>query len=143
MKPTHQFVLAAIVAGSLFATGVAVQAQDTSATNTPAATPTPKAHGGAAAMMKQLDLTDDQKPKVKAILSDMQQKMKDLREDTSLSPTDRRAKMKDIRDDANTQLKAILTDDQYAKWQKISAGHHRAKATPPSDTTSTNAPAAN
>ena len=35
---------------------------------------------------EQLNLTDDQKPKVQAILEAQRKKMRDLRQDTSLSP---------------------------------------------------------
>ncbi len=55
------------------------------------------------AISKQLELTDDQKPKVKAVMDDMQQKSRDLRQDTSLSQEDRRAKMKEIRDGATAK----------------------------------------
>ena len=39
--------------------------------------------------------------------------------DTSLTPEDRRAKMKALRDDTTTQMKAVLTPEQFDKWQKM------------------------
>ena len=68
-------------------------------------------------MTQGLNLTDDQKPKVKAILEDQRKKIGDLRQDTSLTTEDRRAKMKAIHDNAVTQMKAVLTADQFQKWQ--------------------------
>jgi len=70
-------------------------------------------------LTKELTLTADQTPKVKAALEARDQKMKDLRADTSLSQEDRRAKMKTIRDDFTTAMKGILTADQFTAFQKL------------------------
>jgi Spy/CpxP family protein refolding chaperone len=146
MKLTKTLILAALCAGSLFAADTTLRAQDATTNTPPAGAP---AGGGMRGrglnfdqVSKQLELTDDQKPKVKAVLDDMQQKMRDLRNGadySSLSQDDRRAKMKAIRDDVTTKLKDILTPDQFAKWQKMAPGQRRPKA-PPTETT--NAPAA-
>ena len=68
---------------------------------------------------EQLSLTDDQKPKVKAILEDQRKEMGDLRQDTSLSREDKMAKAKNIREGTDVKLKAILTADQFQKWQAM------------------------
>jgi Spy/CpxP family protein refolding chaperone len=80
---------------------------------------------------EQLKLTDDQKPKVKAILEDQRKKMGELRQDTSLSQEDRRAKMQTIRENTATQMKAILTPDQFDQWQKINQRQRRPGGPPP------------
>ena len=67
-------------------------------------------------MTAALDLTDAEKPKVKAVLEDSSQKMKEIMSDTSLDQAARREKMRPIRDEQNKQMKAILTDDQYTKY---------------------------
>jgi len=133
---TKTLALAALVAGSLLAGNTALQAQDN--TNTPPASAPPGSPGmrGRAmnfdAIAKQLDLTDDQKPKVKPIVEDMLQKMKDLHADTSVAQTDKRAKAKEIRDAATAQLKDILTAEQFAKWEKMGPGQRpHPQATPP------------
>ena len=84
-------------------------------------------------MSKELNLTDDQKTKIKPILEDMQKKMGDLRKDTSLAQEDRRAKMKEIRDGVSAKFKEILTAEQFAKWEKMGPGNRRpgAGAPPP------------
>ena len=133
MKVTKPMIIAALVVGNLFAWSLALRADDS--TNTPPAAPPPGAppadnHGygtrGRPDFAKELNLTDDQKPKVKAIMDAQMQKMHDLREDDSLSQDDKRTKMKAIHDDTATQLKTILTADQFAKWQKLSQrGMHR------------------
>jgi Spy/CpxP family protein refolding chaperone len=121
MKSTKSMFIAALVAGNLVAWNLALRADD--ATNTPPANPPAadvKPHlRGFERMAEELNLTDDQKPKVKAIMDAQRQKMRDLREDDSLSDDDRRAQMKTIHEDTATQLKAVLTPDQFAKWQKM------------------------
>ncbi len=134
MKHSKTLMLAALVASSLLTGGLAAHAQESTNAAAPAGTPpaaTPPATGGRMRGMnfdnavKQLNLTDDEKPKVQAVLDDVKQKFTDLRADSSLSPADRRAKFKEIRDDMNAKLKDILTPDQYAQWQKIGPGNRR------------------
>ena len=72
-----------------------------------------------------LKLDDATKAKVKPILDTQQQKMADLRTDTTLSQTDRRAKVQAIRDDTATQLKAVLTPDQFDQYQKMTQRQRR------------------
>lgn len=146
MKLTKTMIIAALAAGAWLAGGAALLAQDS--TNTP-----PAANGQNPGGMrgrgpsfdmiaKHLNLTDDQKAKVKPILDARQQKMQDLRNDPdfrSLSREDKMAKVKAIQDDTTAQLKPILTDEQFAQWQKMAAqhGNHRGgtnnppPATPP------------
>jgi Spy/CpxP family protein refolding chaperone len=131
MKLNKTLMIAALVAGGVFAAQLAVYAQD--ATNTPPAAPPtappPGARppGGPGArpqvnferVATQLSLSDDQKPKVKAVLDERLQKVADLRKDTTTAPVDKRAKFKEITDDANAKLKEILTPEQFEKWQKM------------------------
>jgi len=115
MKLTKALALATFVAGSLLAGNTALQAQDN--TNTPPAGAPPGGSGmrGRPDFAKDLNLTDDQKPKFKAIMQGAMEKQKALREDTSLSIE---VKMKAIHEDTTTQIKALLTEEQFAKWQK-------------------------
>jgi Spy/CpxP family protein refolding chaperone len=131
MKLNKALLIAALAAGSLFASGIPSQAQDN--TNTPPAGAPPggmRARPSFDMLAKQLDLTDDQKPKVKAILDDQQQKMRDLRQDTSVAQADKRAKAKEIREATTAKLKDILTADQFAKWQKVGQRQRPAAAPP-------------
>lgn len=127
MKLNKTLTLAALVAACLFA-GSALQAQD-APKDKPADAP-----GGPGmrrpmlsldSMAKQLDLTDDQKIKVKPIIEELTQKMGDLRKDTAMAPEDRRPKMKELRDAATAKLKEILTAEQFAKWEKMGPGGRR------------------
>jgi Spy/CpxP family protein refolding chaperone len=65
-------------------------------------------------MTTALDLTDAQKPKVKAVLEETNKKFQDL------APEDRRTKGRDIRDEETKKLKEILTADQFTKYQEMS-----------------------
>ena len=120
------------MAGNLIAWDLAMRAQD-STTNTPPppAAPQRGMRGGAPSfdqVSQQLNLTDDQKPKVKAVLDDMRKQNSDVRADQSVTGADRRAKMQSIRDDANTKLKAILTPDQFQKWQTLTPARGNRRA---------------
>ena len=66
-----------------------------------------------AAVDKAVTLTDDQKVKIKAIYEADIKKMADLR---AAQDPDMRAKMTVMRADENTQIKALLTDDQKPKF---------------------------
>ncbi len=129
MKLNKTMMIAGLIAGSVFAADVAVRAQDS--TNTPPAHARPPGAPGARGRMnldyiaKQLALTEDQKTKAKPVLDEMQQKMRDLRQDTSVAQADRRAKMKEIHDAATAKLKEIFTPDQFEKWQKMGQGGPR------------------
>jgi Spy/CpxP family protein refolding chaperone len=70
-------------------------------------------------LSKSLKLTDDQKNQIKPILADRQQKMHDLRSDTSVSPEDRRSKMKSIMDESNGKIRDVLNDDQKKKFDEM------------------------
>ena len=68
-------------------------------------------------MKESLSLTDDQAAKILAILQKDQEKIKPLREDTSLSQEDRRAKMREIRTASQEEITKILTPDQQTKFK--------------------------
>jgi periplasmic protein CpxP/Spy len=131
MKVSKTMIIAALVAGNLLAWNVAVRAADT---NTPPAKPAPggppqgqRPGGGMMRggpnldqMAQQLNLTDDQKAKVKTILENRDKKMAEFRGDNSASQEDRRAKMQALREETSTQMKAVLTPEQFEKWQQMS-----------------------
>lgn len=140
MKLKKTLTLAALVAASLFA-GNTLQAQDAPKDKPAGEQPAPGPGGPGMrrppispdAIAKQLDLTDDQKTKLKPVIEEMQKKVTEMRKDTGLAPEDRRAKMKEIRDGMTAKMKEILTPEQLAKWEKMGAGGRRpgAGAPPP------------
>jgi protein CpxP len=80
-------------------------------------------------MSKVLNLTDDQKRKIKPILDNENQQMQALKSDTSTAKKDKRAKMMDIHKSTMDQIKPILNSDQQAKLdqQMQKMKEHRAK----------------
>ncbi|MGA2802449.1 MAG: hypothetical protein ABSE97_08810 [Verrucomicrobiota bacterium] len=145
MKANKTMLITALAVGSLLAWSPALRAGDS--TNTPPSTPPAGAppagqppRAGFERWAEQLNLTADQKPKVQAIMDTQMQKMRDLRQDTSLTAEDRKAKMKTIREDIATQMKAVLTPEQFQKWQDM---RNRRNGPPPGGPNAggTNAPA--
>ena len=117
MKLTKTIALAALVAGGLLAGTAASPAQDH--TNSPPAHgPGLRGRPNLDQIATDLDLTADQKAKVKAVLDEQQTKRQALQEDTSLTPEDKRAKNKELREATQAKLKEILTADQWEQWQK-------------------------
>ena len=68
-------------------------------------------------MTTQLNLTDAQKPKVKAVLEAQQKKMQEIRDETDQDT--RRTKMQDLRKDTEKKMKEILNEDQFKKYQEM------------------------
>jgi periplasmic protein CpxP/Spy len=83
-------------------------------------------------LSKQLNLTDDQKAKVKPILADEGKQMQAAKEDTSLSQEQKRDKMKKIHETTNSQINDILTPDQQKKFAELNAQQkaHREESKP-------------
>ncbi len=67
-------------------------------------------------MAKDLSLTDEQKPKVKAVLEDVNKKRQELR---GTPREEQREKRQAIMDEQNKKLKEILTPDQLEKYKKM------------------------
>ena len=124
MKLNKTLMIAALVAGSVFAADIAVRAQDS--TNTPPAGGPPgggqRGRGGPSIEMltTNLSLTADQIPKVKAALDEQRQKMGELRNETDQQV--RRTKMQSLRTDTTAKMKEILTTEQFAKFEKMGQG---------------------
>ena len=74
-----------------------------------------------ARLSKELNLTDDQKAKVKPILEDEDAKVKALWQDSSTDPQDKRGKFMALHQASNDQIKALLTDDQQKKFADMQA----------------------
>jgi Spy/CpxP family protein refolding chaperone len=146
MKLMKRLTLAALVAATLLTAGTVVRAQDST---TPLSTNPPAAGGGAKLrgpnidyLARQLGLTDDEKIKFSSAIDEQRQKLKSIMTDKSLSPQDRRSQALQLRQDLNTELKGILTAEQFAKWEKLSTHHHPGPRPAVPATSVTNAPAA-
>ncbi|MBI3875986.1 MAG: hypothetical protein HY300_08515 [Verrucomicrobia bacterium] len=70
-------------------------------------------------LAEQLNLTDEQKEKLKPIVQEEVEKLKALREDATLSRQDKVAKFREIQEGAQAKIKAILTPEQQEKMDKL------------------------
>ncbi len=116
------------------------EAQQSASSTSPTTTSVrkPKSSGGKSSgrvdaeladLSTNLNLTDDEKAKIKPILEDEHDKIHALKQAKTGSVDDQKAKSKAIRDDANSQIRAILTPDQQTKFESISKkGHKKAAA---------------
>jgi len=75
--------------------------------------------GGLDMLSKELNLTDDQKAKLKPILEDQRAQMKALHEDTTASREQKMAKMKELREERTAKIEAILTPEQKTKFEEM------------------------
>lgn len=62
-----------------------------------------------------MNLTEDQKAKLRPILQDENQQMEALRNDTSMTQEQKIAKANEVRQNASPKIKAILTPEQLQK----------------------------
>lgn len=76
-------------------------------------------HGQACAKMgKSLNLTDDQKARIKSIHETTQQQVQAVRQDKSLTDAQKQNKIKEIRLTTKEQIKAVLTPAQQQKLKE-------------------------
>jgi len=116
--------------GGLLACGAVAFAQDQAAPQPSTTQPGGKKRGGLSIeqLTVQLKLTDEQKPKVEAILKDSQKKRQELRADTSLTQEERRAKSTAVMAESSKKLKEILTPEQFEKYQTLRPGGKKGDA---------------
>jgi Spy/CpxP family protein refolding chaperone len=67
----------------------------------------------------QLNLTDEQKEKLKPMLQEEFVKVRELRQNDSLSREDKAAKLKELRTEMQKKIEPVLTPEQKEKWAKM------------------------
>jgi periplasmic protein CpxP/Spy len=70
-------------------------------------------------LSKELNLTDEQKEKVKPILDEQAKQMHAAQEDTSLTQEQKHDKMKQIHQATHSQINEILTPEQQKKFAEL------------------------
>ena len=113
----HAFIALAALAGLLNLQPVARAAD-----NKDAATPAAGDRAGALRermqdAARELNLTPEQKEKLQTIVRDRMEKLRDLRQDTSLSQQEKAEKFKTAREEIAAEVKKVLTPEQFEKWQ--------------------------
>ncbi|HZR66887.1 MAG TPA: hypothetical protein VFA85_17230 [Terriglobales bacterium] len=120
-------------------------AQSAPAQSAPAQSTAPNGQNSASQSSAQsnednpLNLTEDQKAKLRPIIMDENQQMEALRSDTTMTQDQKIAKANQIRSEASPKIKAILTPEQLqklAELQRQRAGQQQQQGgqpTPPSN----------
>jgi Spy/CpxP family protein refolding chaperone len=124
--------------GGLVSLGLAAALAAPRALAKPQTTPTPQTagkemgmHHGLEAAVESLNLTDDQKAKVKDIFADAKTKKQTLSSDTSLNEEQKKAKMKELHSATMTKLNEVLTPDQQTELKnKMEAAKTKAPMQP-------------
>ena len=110
-----------------FACSMTVRAQDAGTSKAQAQTeagPHQGQHAGHLEWLsKELNLTDEQKEKVKPILDEQSKQMRATQEDTSLTQEQKHEKMKQIHQTTHSQINGILTPEQQKKFAEIKEQH--------------------
>jgi Spy/CpxP family protein refolding chaperone len=70
-------------------------------------------------LAKRLQLTSEQQSQLLPILSQRTERAKAIRNDSTLSATDRRAKLRDLRQESEAQIKNVLTDTQKQQYDAM------------------------
>jgi len=84
-----------------------------------------------------LNLTDEQKEKLRPIVADENQQLETLRSDTSMSQEQKMQKANQIRESASPKIKAILTPEQLKKLAELQdQAKQQRQSAPPSDSQS-------
>ena len=109
---------------ALLAMGIAIGAPTgQNEPQAPDATKAPRGHADPNRQLKmltkRLNLTDDQQKQILPVLTDRQQQFESIRNDSSLSPDDRREKMKALREDSDAKIKAVLNDNQKQTYEQM------------------------
>ena len=73
------------------------------------------------ALMAELGLNEDQKEEWQAINQKYRGQMRAMREEANGDFASMRGKMQELRTAQNEEIKAILTDEQYQKYEKFMA----------------------
>ena len=69
----------------------------------------------------KLNLTEDQKQKIRPIVVERQQRMLELRSDTSVKGREKMMKMKSVMENSDSRINAVLNPDQRQKYSELEA----------------------
>jgi Spy/CpxP family protein refolding chaperone len=110
------------------AIGTAVPVVRGADTTAPAVAKPNKAIERLQAQLLPLNLTDEQKAKVDAIIQDEEKSKADLRKDKSVAKEDRQTERQELRQATLENIRAVLTSEQAAKFGKHAKGKGKVKA---------------
>lgn len=70
-------------------------------------------------LFEKLDLTTEQRQKLEPLFAEQQKRIKEVRENATLSDEDKEARMKEIRREHNKKVNEILTAEQRTKLAEL------------------------
>ncbi len=71
------------------------------------------------AIARWLNLTDDQKAKIKSIWQNAREQAQKIRNDNSLKPEEKRARLRELRRNTRQEVSSVLTPEQRTKWERL------------------------
>ncbi|MEJ5253672.1 MAG: hypothetical protein HPY54_00745 [Chthonomonadetes bacterium] len=71
------------------------------------------------AIARWLNLTDEQKAKIKNIWQNAREQAQKIRSDTSLKPEEKRARLRELRRSTRQEIGSVLTPEQRTKWERL------------------------
>ncbi len=80
-----------------------------------------KGHGNKKAMMKELNMTDDQKAKMKEMKEANKAKKEAIINDSKLTEDQKKQQLKDLHKAGAKDMQGVLTDEQKAKMKEMKA----------------------
>ena len=130
-KPSKLAILCGVAMASLTCNLVAQTPTPTPAADAGKSAEGPRAgkagKHGAHKLAQSLNLSDDQKVKVDPILEKAKSDAKAIKADESLSKKQKHEQLESLRQTTNQQLQAVLTPEQFQKFQQIRAEHKAAR----------------
>lgn len=79
---------------------------------------------------QQLNLTQEQQTKLRALLEEEQKKIQELRTNTAVAPPERMSKVRQIREETNNKIREMLTPEQREKFDAMPRGQLRRPGEP-------------
>ena len=83
----------------------------------------PRHHGGFERMAQQLNLTDQQKTQIQGFTEAGRQQALSIKQDTSLTPEQKRDKFRQLRASTHQQVLGILTPEQQQQMKQLRSQH--------------------
>ncbi len=74
-------------------------------------------------LSKQLNLTDEQREKIRPLLRQEVERIREIRDNTSLTQAEARRRMAIVRRNTREHIAAILTPEQKKQWQEVPEEH--------------------
>jgi len=91
-------------------------------------------------LSQSLNLTNDQREKLRPIVTDEGEQMHTVRIDERMTPDQKRAKLIEIREAFAPKIAAELTPEQHEKWKKLEETLEGKKPEPAKETAAPAAP---